>query len=238
MKKIVSRALVMSAAMALAVPVVAAGSAQAGAYRPLSERTLENSSMSAADIPRWMRHGGAPEVERFFSHGRDAGGPLLCPGGKNPSDFISGKRAKELMNSRAILWEAPPNQRGQLNSFIYQYRSRGDAESAWADLTAQASTCPSFIRDYASSSGPDQVTVSTRVSALPGLFGTAGLEVWTNVSFGWDTYANFYLAGTSIVKVQHEVVRSGSSGMGRVSRGFVQSMAIVVAQRVERHSSR
>ena len=167
MKKIVGRALAVSAAMALVVPVAAAGPARASTYRPVSERTLENSSMGRADIPRWMRHGAAPQVERFYSKGRDAGGPLLCPGGKSPSDFISGKRAKELMNSRAILWEQPPNQRGQLNSFIYQYGSRADAQSAWADLIAKANTCPSFITDYASSSGPDQVAdrKSTRLNS-------------------------------------------------------------------------
>jgi hypothetical protein len=34
--------------------------------------------LSAADIPRWMRHGSAPLVERVFAEGRNASRPELC----------------------------------------------------------------------------------------------------------------------------------------------------------------
>ena len=248
MRPSVRPALVLTAAVALTVPLAIAGPAQAGAYRPVSERTLENSSMGAADVPRWMWHGGRPEVERFFSKGRDAGGPELCP---SETDPINGKQARELMYSRATLWEVPPSRLGQLGSYIYQYRSRGDAQRAWADLTAKASTCPSFVQEESSDSGRARLEVDTRVTTLPNLFGTAGLEIWTDVrtSFNSDdpaqdmtstgnTYAHFYLAGTSIVKVQHLTFNGDARTVGRVTRGFVQSMAIVVAQRVEQRSSR
>lgn len=243
--------LAVSVALAAALPLVIAGPAQAAAYRPVSERTLANSSMTAADVPRWMHRGGVPRVEQFFSKGRDAGGPILCPGGEN-ADFrnIEGRVARELMLSRATLRE-PGRQRiaTELTSFIYQYRSREHAVRAWAFLNVQADTCPSFVRDEASGSGRTQSAVNTQVRSLPSLFGAAGLEIWSDVSFEvsdptgklelmGDTISHYYLAGTSIVQVTHQTVNGDSRGVGRVTRGFVETMAIVVAQRVERRSSR
>jgi hypothetical protein len=228
-----------------------AGPAQAASSRPLDEKALANSSLSATDIPRWMRHGAAPQVEQFFSKGRDAGGPLVCPSGETPSDFIRGKRARELMYSRAILWEVPPSKRAQTGSYIFQYSSRDDAERAWEFLNAQANTCPSFVKNETSDSGRARTEVDTRVRTLPDLFGTPGLEVWTSASnrftsdepklttsYTADALAHYYLAGTSIVQVEHQTVNGDSRGVGRVTRGFVETMAIVVAQRVEQRSSR
>ena len=251
MKSTLRPFLAVSAAIALSMTVVIAGPAQAGAYRPVSERTLANSSMTAADVPRWMHRAGAPRVEQFFSNGRDASAPRLCQGGETVDfRFIEGRVSRELMLSRATLRE-PGRQRAatELTSFIYQYRSREHAVRAWAFLIEQASTCPSFVSDEAVGSGRVQSTVDTQVRSLPRLFGTAGLEIWSDVSFKvsdptgklelrGDAFSHYYLAGTSIVQVRHENVDGDSRGVGRVTRGFVESMAIVVAQRVERRSSR
>jgi hypothetical protein len=86
-----------------------------------------------------------------------------------------------------------------------------------------------------------------RVRTVPTLFGTSGLEISTDVSAGiedfdlaikGDVYAHYDLAGSSVVRVQFTNVNGDSRGVGRVSEGFVQTMAIVLAQRVERRSSR
>ena len=97
--------------------------------------------------------------------------------------------------------------------------------------------------------GGGRVEVNTRVGALRNVFGTPGLEVvidyTADIRFGdinWlmiaDQHANYYLAGTSIVRVTYANVMGQSLGVGRVTQGFVQTMAIVLAQRVESRSSR
>lgn len=238
----------LSASLALAVPVLVAGPAQAGAYRPVSERTLANSSMSAADIPRWMRHGSVPRVERSFGEGRNASRPDLCP---DMSDAqVVGKRPQQSMASTAITRENEQTGQGTLmESVIFQYRTRAEAERAWADLNARARTCPSFVSEDASDVGTGRLEVNTRVGTLRTVFGTPGLEVLTDYTADirflgekWlmraDQYANYYLAGTSIVGVRYANVMGQSIGLGRVTQGFVQTMAIVVAQRVESRSSR
>jgi hypothetical protein len=248
MKSMMSPVLAVSAAIALTVPVVIAAPAQAGAYRPVGERTLANSSMSAADIPRWMRHGGAPRVERFFAEGRNAARPDLCP--QEDGGHVVGMRPQQSMASTAITREDETSSRGTLvYSVIFQYRSRSDAERAWADLNVRARTCPSYVQEEASDVGRGRVEVNTRVGTLRNVFGTPGLEVVTDytanitlLDVNWlmiaDQHANFYLAGTSIVGVRYANVMGQSLGVGRVTQGFVQTMAIVLAQRVESRSSR
>jgi hypothetical protein len=236
------------AAVALAVPVVIASPAQAGAYRPLNERSLANSSLSAADIPRWMRHGIAPRVERFFAEGRNASRPQLCL--QEDNSYVVGVRPRQSMVSTAITREDEASGRGTLiESAIFQYRTRSDAERAWADLNARARTCPTFAQEGVEVIAGGRVEVNTRVGALRNVFGTPGLEVvidyTADIRFGdinWlmiaDQHANYYLAGTSIVRVTYANVMGQSLGVGRVTQGFVQTMAIVLAQRVESRSSR
>jgi hypothetical protein len=240
--------LAISVLVSLAAPLIVAGPAQAGAYRPLSERTLANSALSAADIPRWMRHGSAPRDERFFAEGRKAFRPDLCP--QEDGDYVVGVRPRQSMVSTAITREDEASGRGtMIESAIFQYRTRSDAERAWADLNARARTCPSFVQEGTSDIGGGRVEVNTRVGALRNVFGTPGLEVvidyTADIRFGdinWlmiaDQHANYYLAGTSIVRVTYANLMGQSLGVGRVTQGFVQTMAIVVAQRVESRSSR
>jgi hypothetical protein len=208
--------------------------------------------MTAADIPRWMRHDGVPLVAQFLSKGRDSDGPLLWPGGETADGrFIDGTDARELMLAQATLGEAGPYQRTEtkLSSYIYQYRRREQAVRAWTFLNEQATTCPSFVKDEGSDFGRAWSAVDTHVSALPSVFGAAGLDNWTDVSCEYsdaafqlellgDTHFHYSLAGTSIVQVKHYTADGDSRRIGRATRGFVQTMAIVVAQRVERRSSR
>ena len=236
MKLTLRPVLAVSAAVALAVPVVIASPAQAGAYRPLDERSLANSSMSAADIPRWMRHGIAPLVERVFAEGRNASRPQLCL--QEDNSYVEGMRPQQSMVSSVITrldMEAP---RGTvISSLIFQYRTRSDVKRAWADLNARARTCPTFVQEG--------VEVNTRTGTLRSVFGTPGLEVVTDYTVpigdivaSADVHANYYLAGTSIVQVRYDNSNGQRLGVGRVTQGFVQAMAIVLAQRVESRSSR
>jgi hypothetical protein len=242
-------ALAVSAAIALTVPVVIAGPVQASAYRPLGERALANSSLSATDVPRWMRRGTEPQMLSEFKQGRQAARPDLCPSDVVGSPDVLGRRAHQSMQSVAFTRGGPDAVRATLmESSIYQYRSREDAESAWAFLNAQAQTCQDFVaEDVDPFGGRVYQEVKTRVRALPILFGTPGLEIFTDVSAGvegfdlvikGDIYAHYYLAGTSVVRMLFTNVNGDSRGVGRVSEGFIRTMAIVLAQRVETRSSR
>lgn len=242
-------ALAVSAAIALAVPLVAANPANAANYRPVGERTLVNSSLKASDIPRWMRHGNDPQPEQTFLRGRNAVAPDLCL--DENGDDVTGKRPRQSMQSMSTTRANIDDfQFTEINSNIYQYRTRAAAERAWRHLNTVAQGCAGNIEIDVSEDGTEaQVAVSTEVEHLPNLFGTPGLEVFNDVSVEieasdfdlgiiGDQYANYYLAGTSIVRVEFANINGQSRGIGRVVRGFVQSMAIVVAQRVERRSSR
>ena len=236
MKLTLRPVLAVSAAVALAVPVVIASPAQAGAYRPLDERSLANSSMSAADIPRWMRHGIAPLVERVFAEGRNASRPQLCL--QEDNSYVEGMRPQQSMVSSVITRLDMEAGRGTvISSLIFQYRTRSDVKRAWADLNARARTCPTFVQEG--------VEVNTRTGTLRSVFGTPGLEVVTDYTVpigdivaSADVHANYYLAGTSIVQVRYDNSNGQRLGVGRVTQGFVQAMAIVLAQRVESRSSR
>ncbi len=242
-------ALAVSAAIALAVPLVAASPANADTYRPVGERTLANSSLSAKDIPRWMRHGNDPQPEQTFLRGRNAAAPDLCL--DENGDDVTGKRPRQSMQSMSTTRvNLDDFQFTEINSNIYQYRTRAAAERAWAHLNRVAQTCAGDIEVDISEEDVDaQVAVNTQVDHLPNLFGTPGLEILTDVTVAieapdldlgiiGDQYANYYLAGTSIVRVEFANINGQSRGVGRVVQGFVQSMSMVVAQRVERRSSR
>jgi hypothetical protein len=204
--------------------------------------------MSAADIPRWMRHGSAPLVERVFAEGRNASRPELCP--QEDNSYVEGMRPQQSMVSSATTRLDMEAGRGTvISSVIFQYRTRSDAERVWADLNARARTCSTFVQEESSDMGGGRVEVNTRTGTLRNVFGTPGLEVVTDytfdVTFGdinWlliaDVHANYCLAGTSIVQVRYDNLNGRSLGVGRVTQGFVQAMAIVLAQRVESRSSR
>jgi hypothetical protein len=249
MKSTLRAVLAVSAAIALTLPVVIAGPAHGSAYRPLDERALANSSLSAADIPRWMRRGNDPQMMREFKQGRRAVRPDLCPSDVLGSPNVLGRRPQQSLQSVAFTRGAPDALKATLiESSIFQHRSREAAERAWAFLNAQAQTCRSFVVEQVDPFGGRIFQeVDTRARILPPLFGTAGLEIFTDVSAGVedfdlvimaDVYAHYYLAGTSVVRIQFTNVNGDSRGVGRVSEGFVQTMAIVVAQRVESRSSR
>jgi len=242
-------ALAISAVIALAVPLAVTSPAQANTYRPVGERTLANSSLSAKDIPRWMRHGNDPQPDQTFLRGRNAAAPDLCL--DDNGDDVTGKRPRQSMESMSTTRvNLDDFQFTEINSNIYQYRTRAAAERAWAHLNTVAQTCAGNIEIDISEDGTDaQIEVNTEVGHLPNLFGTPGLELSTDVTVAieasdldlgiiGDQYANYYLAGTSIVRMEFANINGQSRGVGRVVQGFVQSMAIVVAQRVERRSSR
>jgi hypothetical protein len=86
------------------------------------------------------------------------------------------------------------------------------------------------------------------VNQTRALFGTPGLTLFldydavieafdTEFAFVGDSYVSYYLAGTSIVGVAFSS-GEGTRGVGRVTRGFVDTMSIVIAQRLERRSLR
>jgi hypothetical protein len=92
------------------------------------------------------------------------------------------------------------------------------------------------------------MVINTEVSQTRSLYGTSGLTLFldydvvidafdTEFAFVGDSYVSYHLAGTSIVGVGFSS-GEGSRGVGRVTRGFVDTMSIVVAQRVERRSLR
>lgn len=250
MRLAVRPALAVSAALALAVPLVVASPAQATTYQPVGERTLANSSLSAKDIPRWMRHGNDPRPERTFRRGAAAASPDLCLDEKG--NDVRGRQPRQSMQSMSTTRvNLDEFQFTEINSNIYQYRTRAAAVRAWNHLNALArGTCAGHIDVEAEVDGTTaRAAVNTEVAELPRLFGTPGLELFIDVTvevgardleilIRGDQYANYYLAGTSIIRVEFANVNGQSDGVGRVVRNYVKSMAMVVAQRVERRSSR
>ena len=182
MRSLLRPALAVSAAVALTVPLVVASPAQANTYRPVGERTLANSSLSATDIPRWMRHGNDPQPDQTFLRGRNAVAPDLCL--DENGDDVVGKRPRQSMQSMSTTRANIDDfQFTEINSNIYQYRTRAAAERAWAHLKTVAATCAGNIEIDISEEGTEaQVAVNTQVGDLPNLFGTPGLEIATDVT--------------------------------------------------------
>ncbi len=242
-------ALAVTAAVALTVSLAAASPAQAATYTPLSERSLANSSLGAADVPRWMSRGTKPEPDQTFRKGRTAGAPDLCLDANG--DAIEGKRARQSMESmvttRVNLDEF---QAIEINSNIYQYRTRAAAERAWSHLSSGAARCAGRIEvDVKEDGASVRAVITTEVNHTRPLFGTPGITLFQDVDLDvnasdvevaiiGDQYASYYLAGMSIIRVEFASINGDFRGVGRVSRGFVDTMSIVIAQRVERRTLR
>ncbi len=241
--------LAVCATLALAVPLAVTSPAQAATYKPLGERALGNSSLGVADVPRWMLRGSTPELDRTFLKKDAAPAPDLCLDANG--DGIDGPQPRQYMgsmvNTRANVDDF---QFIEINSDIYQYKSRGAAVRAWSELQAGVAQCAGYIEADVEEEGTSvRVAITTEVSTTPTLFGTPGIALFQDVDLAvnaadleiaiiGDQYSHYYLAGTSIIRVEFANINGDFRGIGRVSRGFVQTMAIVVAQRVERRSTR
>lgn len=232
----------VAASVVIALPMVLAHPAQATAYTPLSESHLSASSLSAGDVPRWMSRGTEPQAQQTFRKGRTAGAPALCLDRKGES--LEGRQARQSMDSSVAL-----RMNTDVGSYIYQYRTREAAVRAWSDLNSRAAQCQGRVEVDLSDDGiSTRMVVITEVSQTPPLYGTEGLTLFidfdivvdafdTEFAFVGDSYVSYYLAGTSIVGVAF-TSSEGTRGVGRVTRGFVDTMSIVIAQRVERRSLR
>jgi hypothetical protein len=137
----------------------------------------------------------------------------------------------------------------EIGSYIYQYRTREAAARAWSALNSLAAQCEGRVEvDVADDGMATRVVINTEVNQTRTLFGTSGLTLFLDydgvveafdTEFAWfgDSYVSYYLAGTSIVGVVFSS-GEGTRGVGRVTRGFVDTMSIVIAQRLERRSLR
>lgn len=234
--------LAVVASLAVTLPMVLAQPAQAASYSPLSERSLANSSLGAGDVPRWISRGTRPEPKRAFRTGSMAASPALCLDQNGNS--LEGRQPRQSMDSVVAL-----RTNTEVGSYVYQYRTREAAERAWSDLNSRAAGCQGRVEVDLSDEGiSTRMVVNTQVSQTPPLFGSAGLTLFldydivtkafdTKFAFVGDSYVTYYLAGTSIVGVAF-TSSEGTRGVGRVTRGFVDTMSIVIAQRVERRSLR
>lgn len=233
--------LALAACAALTVPL-AVQPAQAAQYSRLSERTLAHSSLGAGDVPRWMSRGTTPDPKQSFREGSIAGSPALCL--DTNGEAVEGRQARESMASVVAT-----RMNSELGSAIYQYRTREAAVRAWNDLNARAGQCQGRVDvDVAGEGISTRMVINSQVNQTRALFGTPGLtlfldfDIVTNAfdsefAFVGDSYVSYYLAGTSIVGVSFTSTE-GTRGVGRVTRGFVDTMSIVIAQRVERRSLR
>lgn len=232
--------LAVTASLALTVPLVMAYPAQAATYTPLSERSLANSSLGAADVPRWMSRGTTPEPRQTFRKGSTATAPYLCL--EDNGDLVEGKQPRQSMDVSVAT-----GMNVEVLSSIYQYRTRAAAERAMSQLTSRAAGCQGRVEVDLSGEGISTRTiVVTEVTNTRALFGTPGITLFVDLdvvidafdedfAIRGDIYVNYYLAGTSIVSVAFSS-SEGTRGVGRITRGFVDTMSIVIAQRVERRS--
>lgn len=233
--------LALAACTALTVPVVVQP-AQAAQYSRLSERTLAHSSLGAEDVPRWMSRGTTPEPKQSFRKGSIAESPALCVDAKG--EAVEGRQARE-----SLVSVVATRMNTELGSAIYQYRTRESAVRAWNTLNARAWQCQGRVDvDVAADGISTRMVINSQVDQTRALFGTPGLTLFldydvvtkafdTEFAFVGDSYVSYYLAGTSIVGV-YFTSGEGTRGVGRITRGFVDTMSIVVAQRVERRSLR
>jgi hypothetical protein len=234
--------LVLAASVALTAPLVVAQPAQAAAHSPLSERALANSSLGAGDIPRWMSRGTTPVARQTFAKGSLAGAPGVCV--DQNGEAVQGRQARQEMSSTVATRTGK-----EIGSYIYQYRTREAAVRAWSQLNSLAVQCEGRVEvDVADDGMATRVVINTEVNQTRTLFGTSGLTLFLDydgvveafdTEFAWfgDSYVSYYLAGTSIVGVAFSS-GEGTRGVGRVTRGFVDTMSIVIAQRLERRSLR
>lgn len=242
MRSLMRPLLALTASVALTVPVVVAQPAQAAKYSPLSERGLTASSLGAGDVPRWMSRGTRPEARQTFLKGSLAGAPALCV---DPSgEAVQGRQARQELASVVATRTSK-----EIGSYIYQYRTREAAVRAWSQLNSLAVQCEGRVEvDVAGDGISTRMVINTEVNQTRSLFGTSGLTLFldydvvvdafdTEFAFVGDSYVSYYLAGTSIVGVAFSS-GEGSRGVGRITREFVDTMSIVVAQRVERRSLR
>lgn len=242
MRSLMRPLLVLTASVALTVPLVVAQPAQAAKYSPLSERGLTASSLGAGDVPRWMSRGTRPEARRTFLKGGLAGAPALCV--DQSGETVQGRQARQEMASTVATRTSK-----EIGSYIYQYRTREAAVRAWNQLNSLAVQCEGRVEvDVAGDGIATRMVINTQVNQTRALFGTSGLTLFldydvvidafdTEFAFVGDSYVSYYLAGTSIVGVAFSS-GEGSRGVGRITREFVDTMSIVVAQRVERRSLR
>ena len=240
MRSLIRPVLALAASAALAVPLVVAYPAQAATYSPLSERGLLNSSLGAGDVPRWISRGTRPEPKHTFRKGSIASAPPLCL--DRTGDFTEGRQARQSMDSMVST-----RMNTEIGSSIYQYRTRAAAVRAWAYLNSIAAQCEGRVEVDLSGEGiSTRMVVNTEVKQTRALFGTPGLTLLydfdlvvdafdTEFAFVGDSYVSYYLAGTSITGVGFSS-GEGTRGVGRVTRGFVDTMSIVIAQRVERRT--
>lgn len=234
--------LAVAASVAIALPMVLAHPAQAADYTPLSERHLSASSLGAGDVPQWMSRGTKPVARQDFGTGSAAGSPGLCL--DRSGESLEGRQARQSVVSTVAL-----RMNTEVASYVYQYRTREAAVRAWNTLNSRAALCEGRIEVDLSDEGiSTRMVVNTTVSRTRPLYGTEGLTLFldfdvvvkaldTKFAFVGDSYVNYYLAGTSIVGVAF-ASSEGSRGVGRITRGYVDTMSIVVAQRVERRSLR
>ena len=234
--------LALTASVALTIPLLVASPAQAAQYNPLSERGLANSSLGAGDIPRWMSRGTTPVAQQTFVKGSLAGAPALCV--DQSGEAVQGRQARQEMTSTVATRTSK-----EIGSYIYQYRTREAAVRAWSQLNSLAVQCEGRVEaDVAGDGIATRMVINTEVNQTRPLFGTSGLTLFldfdividafdTEFAFVGDSYVSYYLAGTSIVGVAFSS-GEGTRGVGRVTRGFVDTMSIVIAQRLERRSLR
>ena len=237
-------------AAALGASLLVASPAQAAKFRPLSEASLSNSSLTLADLPRWIVRTNDPTLEQTYEQNRRATRPDLCLNANG--DGVTGPRPKQYMGSMATTRVDLENLGGtEINSDIYQYANRAAAVRAWKRLNAKAMTCAGQVNVDVEAEGVEVlVSVATDVDELPVLFGRPGLalsqEVDVEVIAGeldiavlGDQYSNYYLAGQSIIRVEFANINGATPGsLSRVARQFVETMAIVVTQRIQLRSQR
>lgn len=237
-------------AAALGASLLLAGPAQAANFRPLPEASLANSSLTLADLPRWMTRNGAPTLTQTYERGRRPSQADLCINANG--DSVLGPRPRQYMGSMAITRVDEVNLGGtEVNSDIYQYANRKAAIRAWKKLNARAKTCAGLIDiDINEGDTAVRLTVQTDVTPLPVLFGRPGLAFTQDVSLEiiegeldiavlGDQYANYYLAGPAIIRVEIANINGASPGrISRIHRKFIENVSLVVAQRIQLRSQR
>ncbi len=240
------------ASVALLAPLALVTSAEAGSYQTLNERRLTGSSLGIGDVPRWMQRREQPSMEREYN-AAPTKGPDVCldADGNDVTGPVPAQSMSSTVTTRQNLDDFSFY---EINSNIYQYATRSKAEKAWAQIQDTIWGCNGTITVAVEDELDGQpvtvdVMVNTEVSEAQRLFGTPGYALFFNVDLSvyasdleidliGDQYAVYRLAGTSIIRVEYAKINASSPlTIGRNSRLFVNAMANVVAQRVEKRAT-
>jgi len=239
--KTLAAGLVATLAVAAAPIGASAGAAEVST---LSETQLKESSLRIRDVPDSLFQ-IKKKRDFHYAEGRDAVAPDLCV--KSDGSTRYGKRPRSYASSQiGLADEMSEFTFTETNSDIYQYRNTKQAARAYAGIKRISKKCLGKIKYSFDEGGASGSILIKGVKRDQDVFnGVAGFSLAfdldakidiTNIidaSFLADQYAEYYLSGKSIVRVEYaDVSVHNKNAITSAIRDYVKDASLTVADRV------